>query len=61
MVHWNRYEMEKYRPEAMVNHHVDKVRQFAMYRGEQGANEWDDADKRLSEWRTAFTGETIRR
>jgi hypothetical protein len=53
--------MEKYRPEAMVNHHVDKVRQFAMYRGEQGANEWDDADKRLSEWRTAFTGETIRR
>jgi hypothetical protein len=29
--------------------------------GEENANEWDGADKRLGEWRAAFTGETIRR
>jgi hypothetical protein len=58
MVHWNRYEPEKFRPDAMVDHYVQEVRQFAMYRGEEDANKWDDADKRLGEWRKAFTTET---
>jgi nitroreductase len=61
MVHWNRYEMEKYRPDDMVDHYVEKVRQFAMYRGEEDVNKWDDADKRLGEWREAFTGERVTR
>jgi hypothetical protein len=29
-----------------------------MYRGEEDVNKWDDADKRLGEWRKAFTTET---
>ncbi len=57
MVHWNRYEAEKFRPDAMVDYYVSDVRQFAMYRGVEDAREWDDADKRLGPWRAAFTGE----
>lgn len=56
MVHWNRYEGEKFRPQAMVDHYVSDVRPFAMYRGEEDAGAWDDADKRLGPWRDAFTG-----
>ena len=47
MVHWNRYAPQKFRPQAMVDHYVSDVRQFAMYRGEEDAGAWDDADKRL--------------
>jgi hypothetical protein len=32
-----------------------------MYRGEENVNKWDDADKRLGEWRKAFTSERIGR
>jgi nitroreductase len=56
MTHWNRYEAEKFRPDAMVDYYVSDVRQFAMYRGEEDAGEWEDADKRLGPWRRAFTG-----
>jgi nitroreductase len=60
MVHWNRYEREKFRPDAMVDYYVSDVRQFAMYRGAEDASQWEDADKRLGPWRDAFTGNTIR-
>jgi nitroreductase len=59
MVHWNRYEPEKFRPDAMVEYYISTVRQFAMYRGVEDPNQWDDAEKRLGPWRAAFTGETI--
>ncbi len=59
MVHWNKYEPEKFRPDAMVDHYVREVRQFAMYRGEEDANQWEDADKRMGEWRRAFTSERV--
>jgi nitroreductase len=58
MVHWNRYEPEKLRPNAMVDHYVREVRQFAMYRSAEDIATWDDADKRLGRWREAFTGDT---
>jgi hypothetical protein len=45
----------------MVDHYVKEVRQFAMYRSEEDVSRWDDADKRLGEWRDAFTSETIER
>jgi nitroreductase len=57
MVHWNRYEPSKFRPDAMVAHYVADVRPFAMYRGEEDAGAWEDADKRLGAWKAAFTGE----
>lgn len=56
MVHWNRYEPEKFRPDEMVDYYVSDVRQFAMYRGVENPDEWEDADKRLGAWRGAFTG-----
>jgi nitroreductase len=60
LVHWNRYEPEKFRPDDMVDHYVREVRQFAMYRGDEDVNNWADAEKRLGEWRAAFTGEAIK-
>jgi len=56
VVHWNRYEPEKFRPDAMVAHYIAEVRPFAMYRQVEDANEWEDADRRLGAWRQAFTG-----
>ena len=58
MVHWNGYQAEKFRPDAMVDHYVTEVRPFAMYRGEEDANAWEDAEKRLGAWQAAFTGDT---
>jgi nitroreductase len=58
MVHWNRYDPTRFRPDAMVDHYVKDVRQFAMYRGDEDAREWDDADKRLGPWKDAFTTDT---
>jgi nitroreductase len=58
MVHWNGYDARKFRPDAMVAHYVSEVRPFAMYRGEEDAGRWEDADKRLGPWRAAFTGDT---
>lgn len=59
MVHWNGYEPEKFRPDAMVDYYVSDVRQFAMYRGDEDANAWEDADKRLGRWKEAFIGDAI--
>jgi nitroreductase len=61
MVHWNKYEPEKFRPDEMVDHYVTEVRQFAMYRGEEDVNKWDDAEKRLGNWRKAITSDRIER
>ena len=58
MVHWNGYDASKFRPDAMVTHYVSEVRPFAMYRGEEDAAHWEDADKRLGPWREAFTSDT---
>jgi nitroreductase len=54
LVHWNRYEPEKFRPDAMVEHYVAEVRPFAMYRGDEDATQWEDADKRLGQWKAAY-------
>jgi nitroreductase len=58
IVHWNGYDPDKARPDALVAHYVAEVRPFAMYRGEEDAGRWDDADKRLGPWREAYTGAT---
>lgn len=56
MVHWNGYQADKFRPDAMVDYYVSDVRQFAMYRGVENAAEWEDAEKRLGPWREQFAG-----
>ena len=58
MLHWNRYQPEKFRPAAMVAHYVAEVRPFAMYRQVEDAGQWEDAAKRLGAWRAAYTGST---
>ena len=58
MVHWNRYEPQKFRPDAMVAHYVSDARPFAMYRQAEDITSWEDADKRLGAWKDAYTGGT---
>ena len=60
LVHWNGYEPDKFRPDAMVEHYISDVRQFAMYRGAESVADWEDADKRLGAWREAYASDTIR-
>lgn len=57
MLHWNTFDPDKTRPDAMLEHYVADVRQFAMYRGSETTTEWDDADKRLGTWRDAYEAE----
>lgn len=57
ITHWNGYEQDKRRPDAMVRHYVENVRPFAMYRGDEDMAAWDDADMRLGPWKEAFTGD----
>ncbi len=56
VVHWNGYHAEQHRSDAMLDFYVQKLRPFAMYRGQENLLEWDDADSRLGQWRDAFTG-----
>lgn len=58
MVHWNRYDASRLRPQAMVDHYVAEMRPFAMYRGVEKASEWEDAKKRLGPWREWYDGKT---
>ena len=61
IVHWNRYEPTQYRSQELVDFYIDKVRPFAMYRGDENATDWDDVDEKLGEWKEAFTGRVTNR
>ncbi len=56
IVHWNRYEAEKLRPDAMIEHYVTEVRPFAMYRGVENVGEWEDAEEILGKWKDFYLG-----
>jgi hypothetical protein len=55
LVHWNGYQPEQHRPDAMIDFYLRELRPFAMYRGREDLREWDDAETRLGAWREAFT------
>ena len=55
IVHWNRYDAAKLRPDAMIEHYVTEVRPFAMYRGLENI-EWEDADDILGKWKDFYVG-----
>jgi len=55
LVHWNGYEPTQFRPDAMVDYYVDNVRPYAMYRGVERMQEWDDFEEKAGEWNKAFT------
>src|SRR5258708_999249 len=56
IVHWNRYDAGKLRPDAMIEHYVTDVRPFAMYRGAENIGEWEDADEILGRWKDFYQG-----
>ncbi len=56
VVHWNRYDPTKYRPQPMIDYYIDHLRPFAMYRHSERMEEWEDADRKLGPWKDAFTG-----
>ncbi|MEJ8572877.1 nitroreductase family protein [Microbaculum marinum] len=58
IVHWNRYDPARYRPDGLIAHYVAKLRPFAMYRGDEDMEAWDDIDEKTGEWREAYTGPT---
>jgi nitroreductase len=56
VVHWNGYEREQHRPDAMVRFYADQLRAFAMYRHNENLSDWADEDAKLGGWKEAFTG-----
>ena len=56
LVHWNGYHMDQHRPDAMIEFYVERLRPFAMYRGQEDLQAWDDAREKLGTWLDAFTG-----
>lgn len=46
MVHWNRFSADQYRPQELVEHYINGVRAFAMYRPFEHMEDWDDFDER---------------
>ena len=57
VVHWNRYEAEKFRKDEQVQFYLDSLRPFAMYRNTSDLSDWEDFEERLGEWKQAFTTE----
>jgi hypothetical protein len=55
VTHWNRYEPEKFRTQAQIDYYIDRLRPFAMYRGSERMEEWEDIDEKLGPWKDAFT------
>ena len=55
VVHWNRYEAEKFRKDEQVQFYLDSLRPFAMYRNTSDLSDWEDFEERLGEWKQAFT------
>ncbi|MEM7345575.1 MAG: nitroreductase family protein [Chloroflexota bacterium] len=56
VTHWNRYNPEQFRPDELLDFYINQLRAFAMYRGSEGAEDWEDMTDRLGDWKNAFTG-----
>ncbi|MGH2915163.1 MAG: nitroreductase family protein [Solirubrobacteraceae bacterium] len=56
VVHFNRFEPGQYRPQELVDHYVNEVRPFAMYRPYEEMREWSDFDERAGAFADAYTG-----
>ncbi|MCC6211030.1 MAG: nitroreductase family protein [Burkholderiales bacterium] len=58
VLHWNRYEPEKFRRQAQIDYYLENLRPFAMYRDVERMQEWEDTDEKLGPWKDAFTTAT---
>ncbi|HEY5429937.1 MAG TPA: nitroreductase family protein [Solirubrobacteraceae bacterium] len=56
IVHWNRFDPEQYRSQELLDHYIESVRPFAMYRPFADIREWDDFAQRAGEFQDAYTG-----
>ena len=56
LVHWNGYASTQYRPQAMLDFYLGRLRPFLMYRGSERVEEWSDAQEKCGEWLDAFNG-----
>ena len=56
LVHWDKYEPTQYRSQELIDFYNDRLRPFAMYRGNENASDWPDVDDKLGDWKEAFTG-----
>jgi nitroreductase len=56
MVHWNGFNREQYRSQELLDHYIDSVRPFAMYRPYEDMREWEDFAERTGAFRDAYTG-----
>jgi nitroreductase len=56
VAHFNRFEPEQYRPDALVEHYVHEVRPFAMYRPYERMEDWEDFAERAGAFAEAYTG-----
>jgi Nitroreductase family len=57
IVHWNRYDERKFRPQGLVDFYVGTLRPFAMYRGVEDMRDWDDFEEKAGDWAEVLTGE----
>ena len=51
VLHWNRYEPKQFRRREQVDFYIENLRPFAMYRGLERMQEWEDADEKLGPWK----------
>lgn len=58
VLHWNRYEPRQFRRQAQVDYYIENLRPFAMYRGLERMEDWEDAADKLGSWQEAFTTAT---
>ena len=56
VVHFNRFEPTQYRPQELIDHYVEEIRPFAMYRPYERMEEWDDFAERAGAFADAYTG-----
>jgi nitroreductase len=57
VAHWNRYDMDKFRPDELVPYFKEHLRQYALYRDEWRMQDWPDYDERVGPWKKWLAGE----
>ena len=56
-LHWNGYKKNQFRTHEQIDYYESSLRPFAMYRDQESIDEWDDKEKKLGSWLTAFSTE----
>ena len=57
-LHWNGYQANQFRTHEQVDFYESTLRPFAMYRGEESLEAWEDRAEKLKDWDAAFTTAT---